>query len=68
MRPFDLTVIKMIIPLYNAISTFVFESRETLWIEVYLTLYRETFHTILLVGTVVAFKNTYCLVAGFYMH
>ena len=23
---------------------------------------------ILLVGTVVAFKNIYCLVAGFYMH
>ena len=29
---------------------------------------RNIFHKILLVGTVVAFNNVYCLVAGFYMH
>ena len=29
---------------------------------------RNICHKILLVGTVVAFKNIYCLVAGFYMH
>ena len=63
-----MTIIKIIIPLYNTIRTIVFESRETLWIALYLSLFRETFHTILLVGTVVTFKNIYFLVAGFYMH
>ena len=29
---------------------------------------RNICHKILLVGAVVAFKNVYCLVAGFYMH
>ena len=29
---------------------------------------RNICHKLLLVGTVVAFKNVYCLVAGFYMH
>ena len=67
-HPFDITIIKIIIPLYNTIKTIVFESRKTLWIALYFSLFRETFHTILLVGTVVAFKNIYCLVAGLYMH
>ena len=53
---FDLTIIK-IIPLYNTVNTIVFESRETLWIALYLSLFRET---LLLLGTVVAFKNVNC--------
>ena len=42
---FDLTIIKIIIPLYNTVNTIVFESRETLWIALYLSLFRETFVT-----------------------
>ena len=33
---FDLTIIKIIIPLYNAVNTIVFESIETLWIALFL--------------------------------
>ena len=55
-HPFDLTIIKIISSLYNTIRTIVSESRETLWIALYLSLFRETFHTILLVGKVVAFN------------
>ena len=33
-----------------------------------LLIQRNICHIILLVGTVVAFKNIYCLVAGFHMH
>ena len=42
---FGLTIIKIIIPLYNTVNTIVFESRETLWIALYLSLFRETFVT-----------------------
>ena len=66
---FDLAIIKIIIPLYNTISTIVFEGRETMNIALHLSLFREkNCHKILLVGTVVVFKNIYCLFAGFYMH
>ena len=33
-----------------------------------LLIQRNICHNVLLVGTVVAFKNIHCLVAGFYMH
>ena len=40
---FDLTI--SFIPLYNTVNAIVFESRETLWIALYLSLFRETFVT-----------------------
>ena len=44
--PFDTTTIKIIIPLYNTIRTIVFESRETLWIALYLSVQRNISHNI----------------------
>ena len=58
---------KIIIPLYNTVNTIVFKSRETLCIALPFLIQRNICHKIWLVGTVVAFKNVYCLVAGFYI-
>ena len=56
---FDLTIIKIIIPLYNTVNTIVFESIETMDSTFPFLIQRNIHHKILLVGTVVAFKNVY---------
>ena len=56
-HPFDLSMIKIVIPLYNTISTIVFESRETMDSTLLFLIQRNICHKILLVGAVVAFKN-----------
>ena len=58
----DLTIITIFIPLQNTISATVFESRGTfLWI----FLQKNSFHKILLAGTVVAFKNMFLVCCFF---
>lgn len=55
----DLTIIKIVIPFYNAISTIVFESRKSHGLSTLpFHIQRNICHKILLVGTVAAFKNT----------